>query len=370
MTGLIPCAIHLFGLFFIPESPRWLAKTGRRKDFEEALQKLRGENADISQETAEIQEYIETLERLPKAKFLDMFERRYARSVIIGVGLMVGKQLGGINGISFYASNILEQAGFSAALGTILYAIIQVVVTGLIATVIDKTGRKPLLLVSATGLVIGSLLIAISFYLKVHVLALESVPCLAAAGIFLFIAAFSAGMGAIPWVVMSEIFPINIKGVAGGLATLVNWSGAWIVSYTFNYLMGWNSYGTFVIYAGVNALTIVFITMVVPETKGRTLEEIHEAINNFPEQRVSTSVDLLVYEACNDIVESLISLERKSFKEKKGKKKRKYGIEPGDVGKDSAETVLMDQTAHVKKLRTTLYLLKTLRTQPQLSRTS
>ncbi|KHG20787.1 hypothetical protein F383_26710 [Gossypium arboreum] len=260
LTGLIPCAILLFGLFFIPESPRWLAKIGHEKEFEAALQDLRGKGADISEEAAEIRDYIETLERLPKAKMLDLFQRRYLRSVIIGVGLMVFQQFGGINGICFYLSNIFE----SAALNT---------------TVIDKAGRKPLLLVSSTGLVLACILSGTSFYLKDHNLAPSSVPILAVTGILMYIGSFSAGMGAVPWVVMSEIFPINIKGIAGSLATLVNWFGAWAVSYTFNFLMSWSSYGTFIIYAAINAVAIVFVITVVPETKGRTLEQIQAAIN-------------------------------------------------------------------------------------------
>ncbi|KAG5567631.1 hypothetical protein RHGRI_002986 [Rhododendron griersonianum] len=234
------------------------AKVGKEKEFESALQKLRGKDFDISQEAAEIQDYIDTLQRLPKAKVLDLFQRRYLRSVTIGVGLMVCQQLGGINGICFYVTSIFEAAGFPSNLGTIIYACIQV---------------------SASGLVLGCMLTAISFFLKVHELALEASPILAVTGILVYIGSFSIGMGAVPWVVMSEIFPINIKGVAGGLATLVNWFIAWLVSYTYNYLMSWSSYGTFILYGAINALAIVFIVKVVPETKGRTLEEIQAAIN-------------------------------------------------------------------------------------------
>lgn len=279
LIGLIPCAVLLFGLFFIPESPRWLAKRGRKKEFEAALQKLRGKDADISEEAAEIQEYIETLQRLPKASVLDLFQRRYLSSVIIGVGLMVVQQFGGINGVCFYTSNIFEEAGFSSSVGTITYAILQVIVTAIGAALVDRAGRKPLLLISGTGLVLGCIVTALSFFLKVHDLAADAVPILAVTGILLYIAAFSAGMGAVPWVVMSEIFPINIKGVAGGFATLVNWFGAWAVSYTFNYLMSWSSYGTFLLYAGINAAGMVFVITVVPETKGRSLEQIQAAIN-------------------------------------------------------------------------------------------
>lgn len=279
LIGLIPCAVLLFGLFFIPESPRWLAKRGRKKEFEAALQKLRGKDADISEEAAEIQEYIETLQRLPKASVLDLFQRRYLSSVIIGVGLMVVQQFGGINGVCFYTSNIFEEAGFSSSVGTITYAILQVIVTAIGAALVDRAGRKPLLLISGAGLVLGCIVTGLSFFLKVHDLAADAVPILAVTGILLYIAAFSAGMGAVPWVVMSEIFPINIKGVAGGFATLVNWFGAWAVSYTFNYLMSWSSYGTFLLYAGINAAGMVFVITVVPETKGRSLEQIQAAIN-------------------------------------------------------------------------------------------
>ncbi|KAI6695666.1 hypothetical protein NL676_023376 [Syzygium grande] len=280
LIGLIPCAVLLFGLFFIPESPRWLAKTGRKKEFEAALQKLRGKDADISEEATEIQDYIETLQRLPKARMLDLFQRRYLSSVIIGVGLMVVQQFGGINGICFYTSNIFEEAGFSSSVGTITYAILQVrYCHGYWRCTVDRAGRKPLLLISGTGLVLACITTALSFFLKVYDLAADAVPILAVTGILLYIAAFSVGMGAVPWVVMSEIFPINIKGVAGGFATLVNWFGAWAVSYTFNYLMSWSSYGTFLLYAAINAAGMVFVITVVPETKGRSLEQIQAAIN-------------------------------------------------------------------------------------------
>ncbi|XP_039008738.1 sugar transporter ERD6-like 7 [Hibiscus syriacus] len=279
LTGLVPCAILLVGLFFIPESPRWLAKIGHEKEFEAALQNLRGKDTDISEEAAEIRDYIETLERLPKAKMLDLFQRRYLRSVIIGVGLMVFQQFGGISGICFYVSNIFESAGVSSSTGTIVYAILQLPITVLCTTVIDKAGRKPLILVSSTGLVLSCILSGIAFYLKDHNLAPNSVPILVVAGILIYISSFSAGMGTVPWVVMSEIFPINVKGLAGSLATLVNWFCGWAVTYSFNSLMSWSSSGTFMLYAAICALGILFVVTVVPETKGKSLEQIQAEIN-------------------------------------------------------------------------------------------
>ncbi|XVE82015.1 hypothetical protein DITRI_Ditri15bG0113000 [Diplodiscus trichospermus] len=279
LTGLVPCIFLFVGLCFIPESPRWLAKVGLNKEFQVALRKLRGKDADITQEAAEIQIYVETLQSLPKARILDLFQQKYIRSVIIGVALMIFQQFGGINGITFYASETLASAGLSGKSGTIAYACVQVPITVVGAMLMDKSGRRPLIMLSATGTFLGCFLAGTSFYLKDHNLLPEWVPILAVGGVLIYIASFSIGMGAVPWVIMSEIFPINVKGVAGSLVVLVNWLGAWAVSYTFNFLMSWSSSGTFFVYSGFSVMTILYVAMFVPETKGKTLEEIQACIN-------------------------------------------------------------------------------------------
>ncbi|KAF5180741.1 Sugar transporter erd6-like [Thalictrum thalictroides] len=280
LTGIIPCLVLLVGLFFVPESPRWLVKVGHQKEFEAALQRLRGKDADVSLEAIEIKDYIEALNYLPKARMIDLFQSKYIRPVIIGIGLMVFQQFGGINGIGFYASETFELAGFSSGkIGTVAYASIQVPITILGAFLMDKSGRRVLLMVSASGTFLGCLMAGVSFYLKVHGMFLEWAPLIAIFGVLIYIGFFSIGMGPVPWVIMSEIFPINVKGVAGSLVTLVNWFGAWAVSYTFNFLMSWSSSGTFFLYSGVCAITVLFVAKLVPETKGKTLEEIQASIN-------------------------------------------------------------------------------------------
>ncbi|ONK62899.1 uncharacterized protein A4U43_C07F9280 [Asparagus officinalis] len=278
--GLLPCFSLLAGLFLIPESPRWLARMGNQKEYEVALQKLRGENADVSREAAEIEEYIETLQSLPKAKVQDLFQSGYIHSVIVAFGLMMLQQLGGVNAIGFYASETFVSAGFASGnLGNILIGCIQVPITAAGAILMDKSGRRPLLMVSASGTFVGCFLTGISFYLKGHEFFLEWVPSLALSGILVYSGSFSIGMGPVPWVMMSEIFHINIKGIAGSLATLISWFGSWLMTYAFNFLMSWSPSGTFFLFSAASAITVLFVARVVPETKGKTLEEIQASLN-------------------------------------------------------------------------------------------
>ncbi|XP_022898121.1 sugar transporter ERD6-like 5 isoform X3 [Olea europaea var. sylvestris] len=271
--GAIPCLLQLVGLFFIPESPRWLAKMGQWEYSKAALQRLRGDNADISEEAAEIREYTQSLGQLSDSRMIDLFQRKYARSLTVGVGLMVLQQFGGVNSIAYYASFIFSSAGFSSRAGTTAMVFIQVPMTLLGVLLMDKSGRRLLLMVSAAGTCLGCFLIGLSFLLQ-DLQLWKSSPLLALGGVLVFTGFFSLGMGGIPWVIMSEIFPINVKGVAGSLVTVVNWFGTWIISYSFNFLMQWSSEGTFFIFSAVGGFTILFVVKLVPETKGRTLEEI------------------------------------------------------------------------------------------------
>ncbi|KAL7226693.1 hypothetical protein ACSBR1_021720 [Camellia fascicularis] len=196
------------------------AKVGQRKEFEAALQKLRGKDADTSQEQLKSKfDYIETLQQFPKDKLLDLFQTRYLCSVIIAVGLMVCQQLGGINGVCFYNTSIFESAGSYYRTRCNL-------------------NRQSWKKTPDTG----SVLTAIAFYLKTYEIAPEASPIFAVTGILVYIGSFSIGMGAVPWIIMSEVC-------------------------------------TFILYGAVNAIAIVFVVKVVPETKGRTLEQIQAAIN-------------------------------------------------------------------------------------------
>ncbi|KAG4140255.1 hypothetical protein ERO13_D06G006651v2 [Gossypium hirsutum] len=293
VLGILPCTILIPGLFFIPESPRWLAKMGMTEDFETSLQVLRGFDADISIEVNEIKGVKRNLTSTTRAsmrsvasttrrttiRFADLKERRYWFPLMVGIGLLMLQQLSGINGVLFYSSTIFEAAGVkSSNAATFGVGAIQVIATAVTTWLVDKAGRRVLLIVSSFGMTLSLLVVAVSFFLKDVVSSDSSVysimGILSVVGVVAMVVTFSLGMGAIPWVIMSEILPINIKGLAGSIATLSNWFFAWVVTMTANLLLDWSSGGTFTIYMVVSAFTIVFVTLWVPETKGRTLEEI------------------------------------------------------------------------------------------------
>ncbi|XP_062144022.1 sugar transporter ERD6-like 5 isoform X2 [Alnus glutinosa] len=274
LIGIIPCLLHLLGLFLIPESPRWLVKHGRIKDFESVLQFLRGENADISQEAADIKEYTENVRLISEDGILCLFQRKYVHPIKVGVGLMVFQQFGGLNGFTFYTSAIFESAGFSSSLGTMAAAVVQIPMTVVGVLLVDRCGRRPLLMISVAGTCLGCFLTGFSFFLQDLHGGKELIMILVLIGVLVFLGSFQLGMAGIPWVIMSEIFPTNIMVSAGSLVTFASWFGSWIVSATFNFSFEWSSAGTFFIFSGICGVGILFIAKLVPETKGRALEEI------------------------------------------------------------------------------------------------
>ncbi|XP_052191713.1 sugar transporter ERD6-like 5 isoform X3 [Diospyros lotus] len=278
VIAIVPCAFQLIGSFFVPESPRWLAKVGRENEVETTLKRLRGKNVDISQEAAEIRYFVEDLQQLSESSFLDLFQHKYARSLIVGVGLMLLAQLGGFTGISYYASSVFEASGLSSSIGTTSIAIIQIPFALIGVLLMDKVGRRPLLLVTAACAFLGSFLAGLAFLLQDFGLGKESTVILVLSGILVYYASYSLGLSGIPGVIMSEIFPMNIKGSAGSLLIFVYWTSCWIVSYSFNFLFDWSRAGVFFIFASICGSIVIFSMKMVPETKKRTLEEIQASM--------------------------------------------------------------------------------------------
>ncbi|KAL0557953.1 hypothetical protein IC582_006514 [Cucumis melo] len=279
VLGILPCTILIPGLFFIPESPRWLAKMGMTEEFETSLQVLRGFDTDITVEVNEIKRSVASANRRRTIRFADLKQRRYWLPLSIGIGLLILQQLSGINGVLFYSSTIFASAGITSSnAATVGLGAIQVVATAVTTWVIDRAGRRLLLIISSAGMTLSLLIVAVAFFLKDAVSEDSSLYSIAGivsvVGVVAMVVAFSLGVGAIPWIIMSEILPVNIKGLAGSIATLANWFSAWAVTMSANLLLQWSSGGTFTIYLVVTAFMVLFVTLWVPETKGRTLEEI------------------------------------------------------------------------------------------------
>ncbi|KAH0876953.1 hypothetical protein HID58_064347, partial [Brassica napus] len=281
LLSAVPCAVQLIGLFFIPESPRWLAMYGRDQELEVTLKKLRGENFDVLEEAAEIRETVEISRRESQSGIKDLFHMRNAQPLIIGLGLMLMQQFSGSAAISAYAASIFDKAGFPINIGTTILAAVLVPQSIVVILTVDRWGRRPLLLLSSTGVCICSFLIGLSYYLQKPGEVQTICSVLLIVGIIGHVSFFCIGLGGLPWVIMSEIFPVNVKITAGSLVTVSSWFFSWVIIYSFNFMMQWSASGTYFTFSGVSLVTIVFIWILVPETKGRTLEEIQASLVRF-----------------------------------------------------------------------------------------
>jgi len=267
-TGIIPSVLFFVGLFFIPESPRWLYKAGRKADSMKVLTRIGGE----SLAKVEIQEIAESLKgNSGNVSAGEMFKPSVRQVMIIGFLLAVFVQISGINTVIDYAPKILLAAGVeinNALLQTSLVGVINFIFTFVAILFIDKLGRRSLYLIGSMGMVVTLIMLAISFYLKME--GIFTLIC-----ILLFISFFASCIGPVFWTLLSEIFPNKIRGKALAFASFTQWIFNFLVVLLFpHFLASLGGTKTFLFLAGMSFLQWLFTYLYVPETKGKSLEEI------------------------------------------------------------------------------------------------
>lgn len=269
-TGVIPSVLFFVGLFFIPESPRWLYKAGREAESLKVLTRIGGE----SLAKAEIMEISKSLNGDVSSVSLGELLKPSARKVmLIGFVLAVFVQISGINTIVDYAPKILLAAGVeinNALLQTSLVGLINFIFTFIAILFIDKIGRRTLYLIGSMGMVITLVMLAISFYLKME--GIFTLIC-----ILMFIAFFASCIGPVFWTLVSEIFPNRIRGKALAFASFTQWIFNFLVVLLFpHFLASFGGARTFLFLALMSLLQWLFTYIYVPETKGKSLEEIEQ----------------------------------------------------------------------------------------------
>jgi len=270
MLGMevVPALAFIALLFTVPESPRWLAQKGREEEARDILVKVDGrEHADS--EMAAIREAIGHEE----GRFSEIFTGPYLKPLVLAVLLAMFQQFCGINAIIYYSTKIFATAGGSsnsAFASSVWVGLINVVFTLVAIAFVDKAGRRPLLLI---GTAVQTL--ALGYVGWMFHTGGSGLPLLLS--VIGFIAAFSMAMGPLTWLILSEIFPNKIRGRAMSVATFAMWSSNYIVTQTFPMMNDNPAIGpanTFWIYAAVSLLSFLFALGWIPETKGRTLEQI------------------------------------------------------------------------------------------------
>lgn len=270
-SGLLPSAIFLLLLFFVPESPRWLAGKGREQEAEVILSKTTSREEAL-REIAEIRSSVRSSQ--PEAT---VFQRGSRKMLVIGILLSVFSQVTGINAIMYYAPEIFKSTGDgseSALLQTVLVGAVNVAFTLVAIKYVDRVGRKPLLLTGSAGMGVCLAVIGAAFYFNL----LEGYLVLAA--ILLYIAFFAVSLGPLTFVVVAEIFPNRTRGGAMSVSLFALWAAVFIVSQFFPVLLELiGSAYTFWIFMIMCIGAYFFVWRSIPETKGKSLEEIERSFS-------------------------------------------------------------------------------------------
>jgi sugar porter (SP) family MFS transporter len=256
--GLIPSLLQLILLFLIPETPSWLMRHSKEDSAVDTLAHLR-EDTEWKEHLSEMKK---TAAPRTQGKIKQILQPHLKRLIVIGLLLSIFQQITGVNTVFYYAPKIFSK--HSSLLITFIIGLANFLFTILSVLLLDRLGRRLFLLTGISLMLVGQILLTFSAY-----------PAAGMAGALIFVIGFAIGLGPITWVILSEIYPLKIRGKAMGLALFANWLFNYLVSLTFLLLMEKIGMGkTFACYGILSLLSLIFVYFYIPETKGKSLEEI------------------------------------------------------------------------------------------------
>jgi sugar porter (SP) family MFS transporter len=271
--GAIPGVALAVGMLLMPESPRWLVEHDREDDARNVLERARRPE-EIDEEIDEIRDVSRE-----SARLRDLLGKAVRPMLIVGLGLAIFQQIVGINTVIYFAPTIFQLAGVStsAAIGqTVFIGVTNVVFTIIAVLLLDKLGRRVFLLTGTAGLTVA--LVGLGLFFQVSSIKANA-GWLALVSLIFYIASFAIGLGPVFWLMIAEIFPLKIRSAAMSVCTVANWGFNFLVSFTFLQLISTaGKGGAFFLYAGLGVLALIFFALMVPETKGRSLEEIESEL--------------------------------------------------------------------------------------------
>jgi len=268
--AVVPGAALAIGMYFMPFSPRWLVDKGREDEAREVLEKYRFEDDDVEEEIKEIKDVA-----AQEFNLRELIGKGVRRMLLVGVALAVFQQIVGINTVIYYGPTILKFAGqknTGALTQSVFIGCTNVFFTIVAILLLDRLGRR-FFLVAGTSILTAALVGLGIFFASPSVQ--HAVPWLALACLLTYIMGFAVGLGPVFWLMISEIFPLQMRGPAMAVCTMFNWGFNFLISYTFLTLTtAITKQGAFWLYAFFGVCAVIFFLTVVPETKDRSLEEI------------------------------------------------------------------------------------------------
>jgi sugar porter (SP) family MFS transporter len=268
--GALPGLALAIGMFFQPYSPRWLIQEGREEEAREVLRRARDDDDEVSEEIEEIKEAADD-----ERDVRDLWRPEVRPLVAVGLVLAIAQQLIGVNTVIYYAPTILKFTGLgngSAITQALSVGITNLVLTIVAVLILDKVGRRPLLMVGTIGCILSLVVLGVFFASSSLQ---DSASWLALVCLIVYIASFAVGLGPVFWLMIAEIFPLSVRSPAMSVSTVGNWSANFLVSSFFLTLTSAiTKQGTFWLYAGFGVAAMIFFAVRVPETKDRSLEQI------------------------------------------------------------------------------------------------